>query len=81
MFLEFVTNEQQFYNTLYVTIPTASFIIIGVTVFGLEVPDENWRLSWAFGLSAAAGVVYVGVFLTLTWTVIRRRSAPSLVVD
>lgn len=74
-------NLSQMNNTLYVTIPTASFIIIGVTVFGLEVPDENWRLSWAFGLSAAAGVVYVGVFLTLTWTVIRRRSAPSLVVD
>lgn len=68
-------------NTLYVIIPAASFIIIGVTVFGLEVPDENWRLSWAFGLSAAAGVVYVGVFVTLTWTVIRRRSAPSSVAD
>lgn len=78
MFLEYLS---QMNNTLYVIIPAASFIIIGVTVFGLEIPDENWRLSWAFGLSAAAGVVYVGVFLTLTWTVIRRRSAPSSVVD
>lgn len=28
-------------NTLYVIIPAASFIIIGVTVFGLEIPDEE----------------------------------------
>ncbi|XP_061188681.1 uncharacterized protein LOC133196843 [Saccostrea echinata] len=44
---------------------TASCIIMGVVIFGVEVPDENWKLSWSFGFSAAAGVSYLGVFVAL----------------
>ncbi|XP_062580832.1 uncharacterized protein LOC134242720 [Saccostrea cucullata] len=44
---------------------TASCIIMGVVIFGVEVPDENWKLSWSFGFSAAAGGFYLGVFVSL----------------
>lgn len=51
---------------------------MGVVIFGVDVPDVKWTLSWSFGFSASAGICYLGVFVTLIFVALENRTAPGL---
>jgi hypothetical protein len=51
---------------------------MGVVIFGVDIPDANWTLSWSFGFSASAGVCYLGVFVTLICVALETRTTSGL---